>query len=318
MRHRSARHNKSRLQNGLIAALTPIIMRHRAEDAAGGLPALMAAAEKAVATLYTGDHRQRKAGSGEKFWQFREYDSSDRPQDIDWRQSAKGDRVFIRQKEWQTAQTILFWAQNDRGMGLRTGHALASKHETAVILSLGLGLLLTRAGERIGPMTEPARAGRSELALQHLGDALCRMPETLSVTPELPRAENLPRQSSIILAGDFLQPPDEIDRALGVLAAQSPHGLIFQILDPAEHDLPYNGRVIFRPFDDSRDYSIANVPSIRQAYTARLQNHIETVKALARRHGFGHVLHITRDDPRHALSAAWQILSPQLQQNGGK
>ena len=156
------------------------------------------------------------------------------------------------------------------------------------------------------------------MALQHLGDALCRMPETLSVTPELPRAENLPRQSSIILAGDFLQSPDEIDRALGVLAAQSPHGLIFQILDPAEHDLPYNGRVIFRPFDDSRDYSIANVPSIRQAYATRLQNHIETVKALARRHGFGHVLHVTRDDPRHALSTAWQILSPQLQQDGGK
>jgi uncharacterized protein (DUF58 family) len=306
-----------RTGHGLLSALTPLIMRHRAENAAAGLPSLMAAAERAVSTLYAGDHRQRKAGSGEKFWQFREYDPSDRPQDIDWRQSAKGDRIFIRQKEWQTAQTILFWAQNDKGMSLKTGKALASKHETAVILSLALGILLIRAGERIGPLDEPNRAGRSELALQHMGEFLCRMPEHLPLTPALPLSETLPRQSSLVLAGDFLQPTDVIDKTLSTLAAQAPHGVLFQILDPSEADLPFNGRVIFRPFDDSRDFSIANVPSIREAYRTRLKNHIEAVRTIAQRHGYGHVVHITRDDPRNALSAAWQILAPQPRLQAG-
>lgn len=311
------RHRSGRTENGLLAALTPLIMRHRAEKAAAGLPALMAAAEKAVATLYGGDHRQRKAGSGEKFWQFREYDSGDRPQDIDWRQSAKGDRLFVRQKEWQTAQTILFWAQNDKGMSLKTGKALASKHETAVILSLALGILLIRAGERIGPMAEPNRTGRSELALQHLGDFLCRIPEPLALAPELPLSETLPRQSSLILAGDFLQPPEAIEKTLSTLAAQSPQGVLLQILDPSEADLPFNGRVIFRPFDDSRDFSIANVPSIREAYRARLKTHIDAVRTIAQRHGYGHVVHVTRDDPRMALSAAWQIMAPQPRLSAG-
>lgn len=311
------RHRSGRTENGLLAALTPLIMRHRAEKAAAGLPALMAAAEKAVATLYGGDHRQRKAGSGEKFWQFREYDSGDRPQDIDWRQSAKGDRLFVRQKEWQTAQTILFWAQNDKGMSLKTGKALASKHETAVILSLALGILLIRAGERIGPMAEPNRTGRSELALQHLGDFLCRVPEPLALAPELPLSETLPRQSSLILAGDFLQPPEAIEKTLSTLAAQAPQGVLLQILDPSEADLPFNGRVIFRPFDDSRDFSIANVPSIREAYRARLKTHIDAVRTIAQRHGYGHVAHVTRDDPRMALSAAWQIMAPQPRLSAG-
>ncbi len=317
MRHKSAKQNKG--DAGLLAALKPLLLRHRAEAAAAGLPAMMAEAEKAVSTLYSGDHRQRKAGSGEKFWQFREYDSgSDRPQDIDWRQSAKGERLYVRQKEWQTAQTILFWTQNDRGMALKSNTAQSSKHEAAVILSLGLAILLTRSGERIGPVNDSVRAGRGELALQNLGEILALKPDPLPVIPQLPITETLPRRSSLILSGDFLQLPEELDRALGPLAAQAPHGLLFQILDPAEADLPYNGRVIFRPFDDSRDYSIANVPSIRDAYRARLHDHIESVRTLARRHGYAHVLHITRDDPRIALSAAWQAMSPQLDMAAGK
>lgn len=296
-----------------MATLKPLFLRHRAEEAAAGLPAMMAEAEHAVASLYAGDHRQRKAGSGEKFWQFREYDStSDRPQDIDWRQSARGERLYVRQKEWQTAQTVLFWSQNDRGMTLKSNTARFSKHESAIILSLGLAILLTRSGERIGAVNDAARTGRGELALQNLGEILTRLPSPLPVTPQLPVTETLPRRSSLILAGDFLQPPEQLEHALAPLAAQAPHGLLFQVLDPAEADLPYNGRVIFRPFDDSRDYSIANVPSIREAYRTRLHNHIEEVRALARLHGYAHVLHITRDDPRIALSAAWQALSPQL------
>ena len=316
MRQKGAKQGQN--DAGLLAALKPLFLRHRAEEAAAGLPAMMAEAERAVATLYSGDHRQRKAGSGEKFWQFRDYDSaSDRPQDIDWRQSAKGERLYVRQKEWQTAQTILFWLQNDRGMALKSNTARFSKHEAAVILSLGLAILLTHSGERIGPVDDSARAGRGELALQNLGEGLARLPSPLPVTPLLPVTETLPRRSSLILSGDFLQPPEMLDHALAPLAAQAPHGLLFQILDPAEADLPYNGRVIFRPFDDSRDYSIANVPAIRDAYRNRLHDHIENIRAVARRHGYAHVLHITRDDPRTALSAAWQAISPQLDMAAG-
>jgi hypothetical protein len=174
--------------SGLMAALTPSTLRHRAELSAAGLPALMAAAEKAVATLHSGDHRQRKTGGGENFWQFREYDPGDRPQDIDWRQSAKGDHLYVRQKEWQTAQTILFWAQNDKGMALQTGRARTSKHDGAIIISLALGILLTRSGEHIGPLEEPNHTGHSERALQNLAESLTRKPNPLPAGPSLPLA----------------------------------------------------------------------------------------------------------------------------------
>lgn len=305
------------MKKNLASLLSPLALRHRAEAAASGLPALMAAAEKAVATLHSGEHAQRKAGSGEKFWQFRSYDSGDRPQDIDWRQSAKGDHLFVREKEQQTAQTALFWVQNDKGMDLRHVRARASKYESGIILSLALGLLLTRSGEHVGALNEPARTGRGGNALDYLGHSLYQRPAHLPDGPSLPLASLVPKRSSIILCGDFMHPPAAVDMSLNLLATQNTQGLVVQILDPAEVELPFVGRAIFRPLDDSREFPIANVPAIRKAYTDRLNDHIATIRNIARRHRFGHVLYVTRDDPRAALNAAWQILAPRMHGQGG-
>lgn len=298
------------MKKQILSTLNALTLRHKAEAASSGLPALIAAAEKAVSSLHHGDHRQRRTGSGESFWQFREYDPGDRPQDIDWRQSARGDHVYVREREMQTAQTVLFWAQNDRGMAMKTPKAQYSKYEAAVIMSLALGLLLTRSGEYVGLLQEPTRAGRNDLAIQKLGEKLCSAHASLPPGPELPIAHSIPKRSSLILAGDFMRPPEDIENTISTLAARSRHGLILQILDPAEMELSYNGRVIFRPFDDAMDVPIANVQSIRNAYMKRLIDHTHAVQDIARHHGFHHVLYNTRQDMRPALSQAWQGFAP--------
>ena len=150
--------------------------RYKAEDAVAGLPGLVTTAEKAAASILAGGHTQRKPGMGEKFWQFRDYDVADRPQDIDWRQSAKGDRLFVREKEWQTTQTALLWCQRDAGMDYRSDDKLPKKQDAAMVLTLALGLLLSRAGEQIAPLEGSALPGRSELAIQKLGEALLDHP----------------------------------------------------------------------------------------------------------------------------------------------
>lgn len=297
--------------------LSPLLLRHRAEDSSAGLPPLMAAAEKAVATLHFGEHAQRKTGHGEKFWQFRPYDQGDQPQDIDWRQSAKGDHLYVRQKEQQTAQNILFWVQNDQGMNLQHPRALTSKYESGVIFSLALALLLTRAGEHIGTLDNPMQTRRGGMAVDRLGLSLCQRPLPIPSGPVLPVAATLPKRSTLVLCGDFMQPPAAIDMNLRVLSERAPQGILLQILDPLEYDLPHNGRAIFKPLDDSAEFPIANVASIRAAYQDRLKNHIETIRQIARRHHYAHVLHITSQDPRAALSSAWRQLAPQPRLQAG-
>lgn len=305
------------MKTNILSSLTHIALRYRAEKEISGLPALMAAAERAVSTLSPGDHKQRKSGTGEGFWQFREYDSADRPQDIDWRQSAKSDHVYVRQKELQNAQSILFWVQNDRGMHLKTGNSQQTKHEAGIILSLALGILLTRAGEKIAPLSEPSRAGRNETALQYLGTTLCAMPDPLPPGPQTPPHSKPPKNSSIILAGDFMHKLPVTEEILKDISAQAPYGIILQILDPAEINLPFNGRVIFRPFDDSHAVPIANVQSIRESYSEKISRHIHDVKLLAQQYGYGHILHITGTDIHTTLSKAYEEISSQTKYDTG-
>jgi len=288
-----------------VSRLSHLVLRRIADAHANDLPALMIMAEKAVQSLYAGEHSQRRAGNGEQFWQFRDYDSADRPQDIDWKQSAKGDRVFIRQKQHQTAQNVLFWLQQDRGMTIKSPRLAHNKAETAFIIALGLAMMVARGGDRIGALENPVRTGRSDKNLLHLGEVLFRHPKILPDGPVMPVSAALPRQASLCLCGDFMAPVESIDMALSALAARSDQGLIIQVLDPMEIDLPFNGRTIFKSMDGNTEIPIANVPSIRAAYGIRLRDHIKNVEAISRRHGFHHILHNTRTPVRETLQRAW-------------
>lgn len=287
--------------------------RYKAEEAAAGLPGLIAAAEKAAASVMPGEHTQRRPGMGEKFWQYREYDPSDRPQDIDWRQSAKGDRVYVREKEWQTTQTALFWCQRNESMDFHSREKLPTKQQAAMVLTLALSLLLSRAGEQVGPLEGAALTGRSALALQKLGEELLE-----NETGDLPgaRLRKIPARSSLILAGDFLAPIEDIKRHFDVLAGPAENAMVIQVLDPAELALPYSGRVIFSRGKDERHH-IENVESIRDAYHERLQNHMREIKDYCRKHRWHWLLHSTDEDVRKTLFDAWMMMTPESFHAGG-
>ena len=114
-------------------------------DDAASLPPLMVAAERVAATVAQGVHGRRRIGVGETFWQFRQYEYGDRPETIDWRQSAKSDRVFVREMEWEAAQSIWLWRDLSHSMDWRSGANHPTKRERADLLTLALAALLGQA-----------------------------------------------------------------------------------------------------------------------------------------------------------------------------
>ncbi|MFX9699952.1 DUF58 domain-containing protein, partial [Acinetobacter baumannii] len=72
-------------------------LRQRAEQLAAALPPLMVAAERVAATVAQGVHGRRRTGVGDSFWQYRSYQPTDPSTAVDWRQSAKRDRLYVRQ-----------------------------------------------------------------------------------------------------------------------------------------------------------------------------------------------------------------------------
>ena len=282
-------------------------IRQISEAKSESLPALQAIAENAVASILHGEHPQSKPGTGEKFWQYREYVMGDRPQDIDWRQSAKTEHVFIRQKEWQTTQTSIFWCSQAPSMHFGSKAKHPDKITAARILTLAIALLMTKAGEQIGAFGA-RKTGRSENTLQDLGHKITDDIRSVSSLPD-PAIYDLPHHAFFIQIGDFLDPLEDINAAFKQFSAQSAGGFVVQVLDPAELELPYNGRVLFRDKTHGDTYKIDNVASIRSAYRKRIENHNEALHHLCKEHHWHHILHRTDQDISSTLAKIWATMS---------
>jgi uncharacterized protein (DUF58 family) len=284
-----------------------------AEDAAAGWPGLLAQAQASVAGLQAGDHRQKKPGMGERFWQFRDYNPSDRPQDIDWRQSAKGDSVFVREKERQMPRSFSFWCDDNPGMDFTSDFTRDTKRRAAQTICLATAILATRAHENVFLAGGGFRPGRTEGTLQMMArKMLGKNPLTFGKILH----EKIPSGGMMIIAGDFLQPIEDIETTLNALTRQSPHGIFIQVLDPAELTLPYAGRVKFEGMQEQFEETIDHVETVRTEYQRRIMAHTDTLRDLCHRKGWHYILHNTSQPARHAVEEIWTFL--QHEGRGGR
>ena len=166
---------------------------------------------------------------------------------IDWRQSAKSDRLFIRETEWEAAQTVALWSDASRSMEWTSSPDRPSKRERADLLLAALASLVLRGGERVRLIGGTGRSHAGRAGLTSLVETVTAVSKSRSLPPSDP---SLPRHARAVLIGDFLAPLEEIHQAVAALAARPVRGHILQVLDPEEETLgesnrAYSGRVLF-------------------------------------------------------------------------
>ncbi len=278
--------------------------REEAERLAAALPPLLVAAETLAAAAALGVHGRRKAGMGETFWQFRRYQSEDPTTAIDWRQSAKSQHLFVREREWEAAESVWFWRDGGASMGFASSAEIPTKLERASVLALALASLLVRAGERIALVggSHPPAGGR--VALTRIAHALVNGSSQQTLPP---RAE-LKRNSALVWFSDFLQPFDVIEQRMRLFAKAGVNGFLVQVNDPAEEDFPYSGRVRFQSPLLPDTAIVGRAEGVREAYRARFTAHVEAVGQLARRLGWSFTRHRTDRSPQTALIALYSAI----------
>jgi uncharacterized protein (DUF58 family) len=282
-------------------------LEHSAESAAARLPGLLVAAHRIAANVVLGAHGRRRPGVGESFWQFRPYAPDDAPQTIDWRQSAKSDALYVREREWTSAQTVALWCDLSASMRFHSRAPWPTKAERAATLALALAILLVEGSEKIarlsanGAPVRGASAGR--LAVSQLAEQLAHdlTAEAAGGAPVFPAA--MPRHGTSVLIGDFLEPLDDIAAQLEVFAARHQSVHLVQVLDPAEETLPFAGRVRFEGLEDDGDVVIDRTEDARGEYTQKLAAHRGGLKALAAARGWSFAVHHT-DAPPHLTLVA--------------
>ena len=294
------------------AAAAPL--RDRAEQLSAALPPLLVAAERVAATVAQGVHGRRRVGQGETFWQFRQYQAGDAVARIDWRESAKSQRLYIRETEWEAAQSVWLWRDASPSMeyssaGYIAGAEWPKKRERAELLLVALASLLMRGGERLTLLGTgvPPMSGR--VALTRLVELLEHAVRRFDDHPSLPAFEPLPRAAQLVWIGDFLSPLGETNAAVAQFAGAGLRGHLVQIADPAEEELPFAGRVRFEGVEESDDIVISRVETLRQDYIERYRRHREGLAAIARAVGWSLSFHRTDHPPQLALLALHAALT---------
>ncbi len=264
-----------------------------AQALAEGLPKLILAAERLAFIAAPGLHGRRRGGAGDAFWQFRDFRDGDDARRIDWRRSARGDRLYLKEREWAAQASLSLQLQDTPSLVFSSDKTLPTKRDRAALLLLALAAILLRSGERVClyGRTAPLSGNRAlpMIAASLLGGTV---PGTAEANPD--------ETSRRVVFGDFLFPAPGF--------ARRPGGAVLQILDPAECDFPYRGRVMFEGFSREPELEAANAESWAETYRARIAAQRETVARAAMEAGQTALFHRTDHPPAQALAALYHAL----------
>lgn len=288
---------------------SPSGQRWDAARLAGRMPPLVVAALRVAETVAPGVHGRRRSGQGYAFWQYRHYQPGDPVRLIDWRRSARGDPVFVREREAEVAQNLWLWADRSPSMAFASRDGLPTKRERADLLLLALAVLLLdrmSGAEQVHLLGGDRRPFSGPDALARLAGALERMP---AGADGLPAIEGLPRHAQIVLIGDFFEPIETLAERLHAFAAIPLRGHLLQIVDPAEEGLPMRGRTLFEGTESEGELLIRNVDGVRSEYVRRFAAHREALRAIAARLGWTFDVHRTDRPASAALLALHTALS---------
>lgn len=284
---------------------TPAQLRAGAEAALVGLPALMLSAERLAATVTAGAHGQRRAGTGEDFWQYRPATAGDTARSIDWRRSARSDAQFVRDREAERPQSAAIWVSGAAGMDHAGGTGRPTKRARADLLALALAMGLLAGGERVALAGDPPRPGR--LQAERLATALlARGPGQQDEDPP-PVALLRPGQRGVIF-DDFLGDPQPVLDYLARAAGMGIQGALLQVLDPDEEGFPWSGAVLFRSAAGTLSHDTRDAAGLRAAYLARLAERRELLARAALAAGWHFTSHVTSAPPAQALVWLWSVL----------
>lgn len=291
-------------------------LQPESESLAARLPPLLIEAERVAATVAPGIHGRRRVGNGESFWEFRRYRNEDPAQSIDWRQSAKTQTLFVREREWEAAESVWLWRDASPSMTYRSRWAPCSKVERATLLMLALASLLVRGGERIASLNDVGPASHGRLGYNRVARSFTH--DLPAQAASLPPRSPLPRFSQVVLAGDWLGEIEETAALLAHYAARGVRGHLVQVLDPAEEDLPFDGRTQFKDMESPTTLVAGRAEHLRAAYRRKMAEQKEEIANLCRRRNWTFATHRTDRPAQTALLALYGAMTAHQPMGGGR
>ncbi|GAB5433535.1 MAG: DUF58 domain-containing protein [Epibacterium sp.] len=273
-------------------------IRSRAEEAASVLPPLLVQAQQLAGAVLLGEHGRRRSGVGDDFWQYRPVQQGDSRRMIDHRRSARGDQQFVREREWQIAQTVHLWVDQGQSMRFASDGKLPQKIDRARLLALASAVLMVRGGERVGLTGGLLPPRRGNMQILRLAEHFTTQDDAAYAPPE--HRALIPHARALFIS-DFLGPFDELEIALSKAADRGLRGVLLQVLDPSEELFPFAGRTRFEGPHKAQVHETLKASALRDRYLERLAQRRDALETLCRAAGWTLGLHHTGDSAQSGL-----------------
>ncbi|MBB5073236.1 uncharacterized protein (DUF58 family) [Bartonella callosciuri] len=272
-----------------ISKKNPMSLARKLHEDAAKMQHFFLQAHRIANTLITGWHGQRKRGNGENFWQFHPYVEGESITRIDWRRSARDEQTYLREHEWQRAQTVWLWPDQSASMHYCSRFSKISKGDYAIILALALATILARSGEYIAiPNVMPPTITSNVIERMALA-----LTNHQSENP-LPNFSTITRFSQTIIISDFLDHPEKIIQHLTILSTKQVTAHLIEIADPAEENFPYRGRTEFFDPETKERHIFGKAEKLRKHYCELYQARRQKLANFCSRQGW--IYHVSTTD----------------------
>lgn len=243
-----------------------------------------------------GPRRLHRRGAGTEFFESRDFrPDSDEPRRINARLSARAGRPIVVEKEAEIRQHFYLWRDATDSMDYTSDKNRYTKKQSAEIMLLAFAKHLAKNEELIG-ILDGRGAYRGGKAPEQLAPQLMNVTIMGGDMPNVTR--RLPRNSTVVLFGDFLSPPEKIVTQLAHLTGLGLNGYMVMVLDPQEIDFLFRGHVEFNGLEGEGKKAFKKAETVQAQYQQKMSEHIGTLQRICAAKGFKFIIQRT-DQPLH-------------------
>jgi len=256
-------------------------------------------ARTVVQGFVNGLHRSPYLGVSVDFAEHRAYMPGDDIRRIDWRVFARSDRFYVKEFEADSNANFLLLLDVSRSMRFASGSV--SKLDYGRCLAACLAYFARGQRDRVGLITfdreivgfVPPAAKHLDVVLHTLDQIPDRAGKGELLAPLLRAAESARRRGILVLISDLYEDPDTALRAARALQHKGSDLIVFQVLDPAELEFPYEAAANYEDLESGEKMPI--VPEyVRAQYKRLVQEHVATLQRLFGENRIDHALLDTR------------------------
>lgn len=271
-------------------------------------------AKHIVEGVMSGMHRSPHHGFSVEFAQHRPYVAGDDLRYLDWKVFARTDKLHLKQYEQETSLDLMVMVDSSGSMryGSRmfaeasgVGQKLSpagsehwSKFDHATAIAAALSYVALKQGDRAGlivyadsirAMVKPSNAqGQWRQIVGALSTHAIDAPTDIARSVDQALAK-LTNRRLIAIVSDFFDDPERIRASLARIRHRRHDAILFQVVDQHEIDFDFRDAAPFEGLEGEPMIRL-NPRAIRKDYLEAFNNHVDTIRRMARSMGFDHQL----------------------------